>query len=456
MSKTFCILPWRHIQTKPDGQMKPCCRFDIKNPEYKTEDGYKFDRFNVDKLSFTDAVNSPEWQDIRDTILAGERVPGCRKCYQEEDFQFAANAKNEKRKIRSLRHKENWDWNEDVQDKIYEDDSTKLRYLELAFGNHCNLKCRTCNGSLSTTWYDDDNLLSSYYKDRKLHDTAVNVDNNWNVEDFRYAEKIKFTGGEPMLHPNFIKTIDMIISTGRQHLITLDIFTNASWVPKDKIFDRLKQFKKVHINLSIDGLGPVNEYIRYPSEWSVVDESVREWLRIEAETTEDNEKGKIFKYIVKWVPCISVYNVWHFHKMMDWWLDLQTTYKQKNWWHSHSIRHSQIINIIHDPEYLKPSLYPKRLLLTSKLIEHRDSLINDMKSKVDVFEKQWVSELHMNDLYNKVLGSLNEKHDSEQLKIFVEYTADLDKIRGQDVRENLPHLWKRIEGMVEYKGRMNG
>ena len=54
MSKTFCILPWMHIQTKPDGQMKPCCRFDIKHPQYKTENGYKFDKFNVDKFSFTE------------------------------------------------------------------------------------------------------------------------------------------------------------------------------------------------------------------------------------------------------------------------------------------------------------------------------------------------------------------------------------------------------------------
>jgi hypothetical protein len=450
-----------HIQTKPDGQMKPCCRFDIKHPQYKTENGYKFDRFNVDKLSFTDAVKSEEWQEIRNTILAGDRVPGCRKCYQEEDFQFASQSKNEKRKIKSLRVKENWMWNEDIQDRMHVDDGTKLRYLELAFGNHCNLKCRTCNGSLSTAWYDDDNIMAPHYNDRKFYSTAVNVKNDWNVEDFLYAEEIKFTGGEPMLHPNFIKTIDMIISTGRQHLITLDIFTNASWVPKDKIFNRLEQFKKVNINLSVDGVGPVNDYIRYPSEWSIVSESVNEWLKIEKKYTgkyyEDNGEGPFLKrkYVVKWVPCISIYNVWHFHKMIDWWLDLQTTYKKKDCLESITINHSHLINIIHDPKYLKPSIYPKRLLLTNKLIQHRDARINDIKEQVDDVEKQWSSELHMNDLYNKVLGALNEEPEEDQLKIFVEYTADLDKIRGQDIRKDLPHLWKRIEGTIEYKGIIN-
>ena len=61
------------------------------------------------------------------------------------------------------------------------------------------------------------------------------IEKDWDIKDFEYVEEIKFTGGEPMLHPNFIKTIDTILATGKQKNITLDIFTNASWVPKDKV-----------------------------------------------------------------------------------------------------------------------------------------------------------------------------------------------------------------------------
>ena len=96
MSKTFCILPWIHAQTKPNGQIKPCCRFDHKNLEYKTKDGYKFDRFNINNedMTFTAALNSPEWRSIRNDMLNGEQVPGCRKCDQEEDFAFNEIYKN--------------------------------------------------------------------------------------------------------------------------------------------------------------------------------------------------------------------------------------------------------------------------------------------------------------------------------------------------------------------------
>lgn len=456
MSKSFCVLPWMHIQTKPDGQMKPCCRFDIKHPEYKTQEGYTFDKFNVDNMSFSDAINSDEWIKIRDTIQSGERVPGCRKCYQEDDFTFSYQTDNSKRKIKSMRIKENWLWNQDNQTELV-DNNIKLKYIELAFGNYCNLKCRTCNSSLSTTWYDDDTVLAAYYKDRKIYKEVVNVENEWNVQDFMDVEEIKFTGGEPMLHPNFIKTLDMIISTGRSSLITLDIFTNASWVPRDKVLDRLKQFKKVTINLSIDGLAYVNDYIRYPSEWNTVAESVKEWL------TTENAYSDIF--FIKWAPVISVFNVWLFHRMIEWWFSLQLEIKGKDWWDCILIKEdddsafsTMIINIVRDPVHLSPSLYPNKKLLVHKLLTHRDEFMLAMNKREDVDqEKKWSAELCLYRIYNKVVSSLNDSEpvDMEQLKNFVEYTADLDKIRGQDIRVSLPDLWKRFENMIEYKGRMN-
>ena len=455
MSETFCVLPWMHIQTKPDGQMKPCCRFDIKHPDYKTQEGYKFDKFNVNGMSFTEAVNSDEWIKIRDAISAGERVPGCRKCYQEDYGDSIPQPKNIRRKHKSMRVKQNLEWNQDNQIEVVgKADGVKLRYLELAFGNHCNLKCRTCNGSLSTTWYDDDNTLAKYYKDRKYHKEAVNVESDWNIKDFEHVEEIKFTGGEPMLHPDFIKTIDLIISTGRQHLITLDIFTNASWIPREKILSRLMQFKQVTINLSVDGIGYVNDYIRFPSEWPTVDSSVREWLIAE---TKDPER-----LYVKWAPVISIMNVWSFHKMLEWWFALQKEIANKEWWdvlfrYHGSTFITMIINVAYDPAYIRPSLFPKKFLLNEKLNAHRDNLIQEMNNYEHEIDagKKWNAELTLFGLYSKVLTALNEELDPAQLKLFVEYTADLDKIRSQDIRVNLPHLWKRIEGIVEYKGRIN-
>jgi hypothetical protein len=74
-------------------------------------------------------------------------------------------------------------------------------------------------------------------------------------------------------------------------------------------------------------------------------------------------------------------------------------------------------------------------------------------------QKMISAEMSLFGVYNKVVSSLNSKDeeiDMDLLKQFIEYTADLDKLRGQDLRVNLPNLWKRFEGMIEYKGKMNG
>jgi hypothetical protein len=458
---TFCILPWIHAQTKPNGQIKPCCRFDHKNPAYKLEDGsFKFDKFNINNgTSFSNALDSLEWEEMRQLMSNEQQVPGCRKCYQEEDFHYNNVYKNPKKRIRSMRSKENWLWNRDNQLEVDVEGKSvkgKIRYLELALGTYCNLKCRTCTADLSSTWVDDEIALSKFYKDRQVYKSVITIEEKWEVRDFEHVEEIKFTGGEPMLHPNFIKIIDIIILTGRAHLITLDIFTNASWVPRAKVLDRLKQFSKVVINLSVDGVGKVNDYVRAPSDWATVEESVKEWLVAEGAFPST--------FVIKWVPCVSIYNVWQFREMIDWWFNLQFEIKNKKWWESITLMQSNelievpqvtmIVNIVHEPKYLSVSHYPDKNELIPLLIEHKRNFIAKIKQEVGDEKTQWAVELQLEGIYNKVVGALYAPADPIMLKTFIEYTADLDKLRGQDLRTDIPFLWDKIKDHVEYKGRM--
>ena len=445
-----------HLQTKPNGQIKPCCRFDHRHPEYKQDHGYKFDKHNINRSTFTEALNSPEWEEIRQTILAGEKVPGCRKCYAEEDLKYNDVFKNEKRRVRSMRNKENYRWNKANQEELQQDDKT-IRYLELTMGNYCNLKCRTCTGDLSSTWVDEEAVLSKYYDDRQVY-KVFNVENSVAPEDFAHIEEIKFTGGEPMLHPNFIKILDTIIASGRQNEIILDIFTNASWVPKAKVLDRLKQFKQIHINLSVDGVGKVNDYVRAPSKWEFVEDSIITWLQQEVEFPT--------QYIIKWCPCISVYNIWQFDKMVSWWFNMQEEVKGKDWYNCITYYYTtsdgtvaaqlnMIINVVHDPKYLSPSLYPIKRVLTETFVVQKHKWIREVKESTLEHDLKWQTELHLETIFNKVVGKLREEANQDLLNVFINYTADLDKLRSEDLREAIPELWNEIKDLVEYKGRIN-
>ena len=52
MSNSFCIYPWIHIQVKPNGQAKPCCRFNHMREEYKDDSNNSvMAQYNVNKQS---------------------------------------------------------------------------------------------------------------------------------------------------------------------------------------------------------------------------------------------------------------------------------------------------------------------------------------------------------------------------------------------------------------------
>jgi hypothetical protein len=70
-------------------------------------------------------------------------------------------------------------------------------------------------------------------------------------------------------------------------------------------------------------------------------------------------------------------------------------------------------------------------------------------------KNQDLIEMHLRKIFNKTISSINIKSDQTLLQSFIEYTVDLDKIRGHDLRVALPNLWERFDGIIEYKGRIN-
>ena len=44
--------------------------------------------------------------------------------------------------------------------------------------------------------------------------------------------------------------------------------------------------------------------------------------------------------------------------------------------------------------------------------------------------------------------------DKSNLNEFINYSADLDKLRNQDIRKSIPELWEQIADKVEYKGKI--
>lgn len=459
-NKTFCILPFIHLQIKPSGQFKPCCRFDFHNPSYINEKReFGIDQYSIKTKTMQETFNSEFWEDIRQRMLSGKEVIGCSKCYLEEQ-----------RGNYSMRRYQNLFRNNGNDEGLNIPDPYNLKYIEMTFGNYCNLKCRTCNSNLSSTWYEDDQQLlkTKFYSDRYSFPKIVNVPFNWRAEDFLKVEEIKFTGGEPMIHPDFLPFLDILIDNNLAKNITLEVFSNCSWMPGLKYTSRLEKFKCVKISLSIDGHSKVNDYIRFPSQWETVEKAARSWLVL--------EKANPDIYQVVLNPTINIYNILNLTKILSWWFDINNQINTKwiydiykfNFINSKNIKTSGkfIINVLHHPSYLSINLLP---------YSYRQKLFNDIENFIQIYINNEINKIHryveeegiikkttqkywpINDIVSKITtfkNLFNDKDSEKEIELFLNYTYDLDKLRQNNFAEEIPELYEIFKDYT-YTGVIN-
>ena len=93
-SSTFCALPWMHLSTRPDGNMRVCCTANASSVGatndkkhggqvgvLKTESGAPA---NLNNSNLMEAWNNDYMKNVRKQMLKGETPASCLKCYKEE------------------------------------------------------------------------------------------------------------------------------------------------------------------------------------------------------------------------------------------------------------------------------------------------------------------------------------------------------------------------------------
>lgn len=423
---TKCKYFWNHIALFNGKAATPCCRYDTHIRLKEDADGIEDGAIPTIDMSksfsgFTEAIHSKEWETLRDNAEAGIKEPGCWKCYEDE-------AKGND----SLRL---------VANRMWEDEPVEpqLRYLEINLGNFCNLACNICGSDNSNLWHKDDAVLHTKHEYRRGlyapdHQKGISL----NYDDYKDVHLIKLVGGEPMIHPKFITLLDFLIEHDLHNSINLQVFTNASWLPKDKVLTRLKKFAAVSISLSVDGIGQVNDYSRWPSKWDVVDDAVREWIKV----SHENEN-----FFVRWEPTISIYNSNHIPEMVCWWIETTMAVTGLPFEKALYDLQSDDINIIFNnvmwPLYLKPNLLPtsdfenKRIDTTLSKIHRRH---NDTNVKF--------SKLMLSKLENRVQDAkrfISSDTDDKSVSTFFNFTNDLDKLRNNNFKEQLPKLYTALK-----------
>lgn len=341
-SETFCVLPWMHVATNPGGSLRLCCNSNPKtNRIIKDEDTGK--EYKIFRDPIEDAWNSPTYRNFRRQFLNGERPDTCERCFREEDAG-----------VRSPRigYNEKW-FSDDLT--LTEEAPLDVRYVDLRLGNLCNLKCRMCNPWSSSKWVEDWNEvvgtatltpnepLSSgdmdfmdimrEWPDRK--GTGLNF-----ISIAETIEEIYLTGGEPTLATSQYKLFDYCIENDLASNIKLKYNTNLTNIPQ-KMVDYWKHFKSVQLNTSIDAVGQRDRYIRYPSNWSKVQENF--------------ERLSAMPNVNIQVHCtVQALNICALPQLLDWMEDMGLEHDQL---YLNILNHPYCMNIRVLPETLKQRAY---------------------------------------------------------------------------------------------------
>ena len=404
MSKTFCPLPFNHLYIKPDGTNSPCCRF----RNWEVSEGKSRTRTTPDNIkdynTLNDVLNKSKWLgSIREKMLSNSKVPGCESCYVDE--------KNTGVSMRTMVLDE-WK-NVNIIEPV-------VTNIEITFGNYCNLACRTCGSSLSTSWQEDDKILSEHYP-RAYVPEKLNVKKDWKPEDFKDVTSLKITGGEPLLHPDFPKFLDTVVESGVADRMIVQIFTNAHIMPKKYILDRLAKFKRVGIWLSIDGTHEKQNYIRHLSKWEQVEQTTISWLKFQ------NENPAV---VINFAPTITLYNILNVEELFTWFLDLRDKILLDPLYWSNCT-----FNVTSWPTYIDIKNLPDKENIRDKLKKYRDKL--SQREEYDTFIK----------LFGDIINRLDAPSEQEQLVEFTKINKDLDKLRNQKFTETFPELFSQIENI---------
>ena len=110
---TWCSMAWMHQFVDPQGRVKPCCRFRMPKDIEKQN--------NLNFKSLEEIFKGQFMSDIRESMLKGKRVPGCIRCYQEEDSGK-----------KSLRERYNVMGGLDPKELIKDMNDPTIRWMELA------------------------------------------------------------------------------------------------------------------------------------------------------------------------------------------------------------------------------------------------------------------------------------------------------------------------------------
>jgi sulfatase maturation enzyme AslB (radical SAM superfamily) len=253
--------------------------------------------------------------------------------------------------------------------------------------NTCNSTCVTCGSGPSSAWAPLERKLNIIPR-TSTSITKEKIDNELNLKNLI---TINFVGGEPLYEKLNFYILEKLIEYNNTNCF-ITFTTNGSVDLDQNKKDLLKKFKNVSFNISIDGLGPVFEYMRFPLKWDKLLENL-EFFR----TITDNNSVS---------HTTSNLNVLYHHETVEW-------FKKENL----NYHFNPVIN----PSHFRPSALPRTV-------------------KEYIFKKFG----HTKDL-EFFIGSPHTDQDDKDFYTMLDRISLQDQVKNISIKNYLPELADLID-----------
>jgi MoaA/NifB/PqqE/SkfB family radical SAM enzyme len=223
-------------------------------------DHYRFCCHQTSAITVSDEFDYETNKDIKHAqqlMLQGLTVPQCENCIQGEQDGRSSIRKASTRELATLIG----------ATSIEEITNSKPVDYDVRIGNQCNAQCRMCCS-------EDSRLIDIEYTQLGLQPQELGAipSTSFDLIDLSTAKRVYVAGGEPAISKEFIIFLQKCIDHGRTD-IELRMTTNAYVIPK-RFLELLENFTNIEFNISVDGIGELLHYIRYPITWEKLSSNI--------------------------------------------------------------------------------------------------------------------------------------------------------------------------------------
>ena len=380
-NKSICVYPWLLMHDGYGDHTTVCGR--SKDPVAK-------------KGSNIDWEHDENYKHIRENMIKGVKLKNCKACHKYED-----------KGIRDQRWNYSFDWLAKLRIKNI-DELTQYKkpvYYEVRPSNKCNAMCRMCSPNFShliekeTSKSNDKRFLSLVAK------KSFEMSSDIQKVDIDSVKRLYISGGEPTIMPEVYEFLRDCTKKNKTNF-KLNIQTNNMTV-KNKFFEVCKPFSDLTINSSVDGIGKVNEYVRWLHNSSQQMANIKKWI----------SQGTH----VHLVHVVSIYNVFQIGEMLQLFdTELPSASIQLQW--------AGFSN-----DLLNPYNHPNRELVFESLVKAKASTC------------YWGNESGTTNIVNSLYNFYKDKKygqeiDKKKLENFFYYNDYLDSKRGIKLVDYIPEL----------------